>query len=180
MRAGNIGMSPLFIFFNLFAFAYSIFILGPIQYGVKWVFLKAVRGESFQVKDIFSVFDNYLNILLANLLVGAIVVAGFFFLIVPGIVFACKLAFVPYLVMDRKLDPVEAVKQSWNMTSGHSWTIFAMALVSIFIFIGGLLLVGVGAIFAGMWVSAAFAAIYYAVTIKPNGNGNGEIVPQAQ
>jgi hypothetical protein len=31
-------------------------------------------------------------------------------LIVPGIIFACKLAFVPYLVVDRKLEPSKPLK----------------------------------------------------------------------
>ena len=40
---------------------------------------------------------------MASLLVGVIVSIGFILLIVPGIVFACKLAFTPYLVVDRKM-----------------------------------------------------------------------------
>jgi len=39
--------------------------------------------------------------------------------------------------MDKSLDPVKA---SWRMTHGYGWTIFFMAVVSFFIFIGGLIL----------------------------------------
>ena len=155
--------SPAVILLKIFAMAYGIFIIGPLQYGVANVFLKAVRREPFQVKEIFDVFENYLNIILANLLVAAIVIAGFFLLIIPGFIFIVKLAFVPYLVMDKGLDPVEAVKKSWNMTRGVSWTIFFMGFLSIFIYIGGFICLLVGVIFASMWVNSSFAAIYYAV-----------------
>ena len=123
-----VGLTPALILFQLFAMAYGLFVLGPIDYGVNFVYLKAMRAEKFDIKEVFSAFQNYLNVILANLLTAAIVIAGFFLLIIPGIIFACKLAFVPYLVMDKKLDPVEAVKTSWLMTKGHAWTIFLWRL----------------------------------------------------
>ena len=126
-----------------------------------------MRDEKFEIKEVFAGFrENYLNVILAGLLSVAIIIAGFFLLIIPGIIFACKLAFVPYLVMDKNLDPVEAVKASWRMTYGHSWTIFAMGLVSFFIILGGLILLILGVIPAAMWISGAFASLYYAVDSK--------------
>ncbi len=109
-------------------------------------------------------FENYLNVVLASLLHWAIVSTGFFLLVVPGIIFACKLAFVKYLVIDRKLDPVEAVKESWRMTKGHSGKIFLMGLLAIPIVIAGLICFGIGVIPAVMWVRCAFASMYYAVS----------------
>lgn len=70
---------------------------------------------------------NYLTIVLSYLLVAAIVIMGFILLIVPGIIFAIRLAFVPYLVMDKGLEPVAAVEKSWNMTRDHGWAIFGAA-----------------------------------------------------
>jgi len=158
-----VGLSPALVLFQMFAMAYGLFILGPINYGVDYIFLKAMRSEKFDIKEVFAAFQNYLNVILANLLTTAIILAGIFLLIIPGIIFACKLAFVPYLVMDKKLDPVEAVKTSWAMTRGHAWTIFFMGFVSIFIIIGGLILLFIGVFPAAMWVSSAFASLYHSV-----------------
>ena len=95
----------------LFGIAYGVFVAGPIGYGAKWVFLKAVRGERIEVKDIFIVFQrNYWNIVIANVVVGIIVGLGIVMLIVPGIIFACRLAFVPYLVVDREMDVMDALR----------------------------------------------------------------------
>ena len=100
------------------------------------------------------------------LLVGAIVIMGFILLIVPGIVFSIRLAFVPYLVMDKRLEPVAAVEKSWNMTRGHGWALFRMGLLAIPIFCVGLLLLGVGAFFAVIWIYAAIASMYHAVDLE--------------
>ena len=87
---------------GILSWAYSILLTYPIGYGVSFAYLKAARDDPLEVKDMFEVFHNYWNAVLANLLVGVIVVIGFVLLIVPGIIFACKLAFTPYLVVDPK------------------------------------------------------------------------------
>jgi hypothetical protein len=150
-----------------FGICYGVFLMGPIKYGVKWVFLKAVRQEKINIKDMFSVFErNYWNAVLANLLVGIIIGFGIVMLIVPGIIFACRLAFVPYLVMDQKMDVMDALRASWEMTRGHGWSIFAMGLLAIPIIIAGLVVLVVGVFISAMWISAAFAVIYHAVCLE--------------
>ena len=68
--------------------------------------------------------------------------------------------------MDKKLDPIAAVEESWRMTRGHGWTIFFMALTSIFIIFLGALLLIVGIIPAMVWVKSSFASLYHAVSLE--------------
>jgi len=149
---------------SFFVFVYSIFINGPVQYGVAFAYLKAARGDKLEIKDMFEAFRNYWNAVLASLFVCVIVVIGLVLLIVPGIIFACKLAFTPYLVVDRKMAVIEAIEESWRMTGGHAWKVFLIGLLSIPIGIAGLLCFGVGIIISIMWVSLAFASLYHAVS----------------
>ncbi|MEA3477088.1 MAG: DUF975 family protein [Bacteroidota bacterium] len=151
----------------LFGITYGIFVAGPIEYGAKWVFLKAVRGERIEVRDIFVVFQrNYWNVVIANIVVSIIVGLGIFMLIVPGIIFACRLAFVPYLVVDREMDVMDALRVSWDMTRGYGWQIFLMGLLAIPIVILGLICFIVGIFVSVMWISTAFAVMYHAVAKK--------------
>jgi hypothetical protein len=151
----------------LFGIAYGIFVAGPIGYGTKWVYLKAVRGERIEIRDMFVVFQkNYWNAVIANIVVGVIVGLGIVMLIVPGIIFACRLAFVPYLVVDRDMDVMDALRVSWDMTRGYGWQIFFMGFLAFFIVIGGLLALVVGVFVSLMWISAAFATIYHAVELR--------------
>jgi uncharacterized membrane protein len=151
------------VLLKIFALLYTLFIINPIGYGARYVRLKAVRKENFDVKEVFDVFKNYLNVILAALLASSIIIIGLIFLLVPGIIFACRLAFVPYLVMDKKLDPVKAVEESWRLTKGYGWRIFLMVILAFFIGLAGLICLGIGIIFSIIWISVAFAAMYHAV-----------------
>lgn len=147
--------------------AYGTFITGPIHMSTSWVFLKAARREKIEIKDMFSVFErNYWNAVLAGLLKFIIIGIGLVMLLVPGIIFACRLAFVSYLVIDEKMEALEALKASWAMTRGHGWTVFGMGLLVIPIIIAGLICLFFGVFIAGMWISAAFAVLYYSVYNK--------------
>ncbi len=157
--------SALALIIQLFALGFWLLILGPIVWGAAYAMLKAVRGEKPEFLDIFIFQKNYLNIILAHLLVTAIIGVGFL-LIVPGVIFACKLAFVPYLVTDRKMEATEAIRESWRMTTGHAGTIFLMGLLAFPIVLAGALLLGVGIVLAVMWIDLAFAAIFAKVVAK--------------
>ena len=165
------------VMLTIFIAAYSLLVLPVITYGSTRIYLKYMRDEQADIREIVDGFKtNYLNIVLANLLVFAIVGIGFFLLIVPGIVFACRLAFVPYLVMDKGMDPAGAVEKSWTMTRGHGWRIFGMFLLAFPISIIGFCMIFVGLFFAGLWISCAFASLYYAVDTKEQAllNENGK------
>lgn len=175
IEASGLGIGSVFL--GLFSLAFTIFVIAPIGYGVAYVFLKVIRGERFDVADVFTAFqDNYLQVILANLLTMAIVIAGIILLIIPGIIFACKLAFVPYLLMDKKMEAIDAVKTSWSMTRGYTWTIFFIGLLAIPIVLMGFILLIVGVIPAIIWIDGAFAAIYHAVDKELNNTAETEPV----
>lgn len=151
-------------FFGLLAMLYAFLVTPVFQYGAKMIFVQSVRRVKPDFEYLIKGFmENYLSIILANLLVFALVVLGFIALIIPGIIIGCRLAFVSYLVMDKKLDPIEAVETSWRLTKGHGWKIFLMAIISFFIFIFGLMMFFVGIFPAIVWVSSSFATLYESV-----------------
>ncbi len=158
-------VSLFFLPFALFGLAYTFMFLPVIKFGEQYIFLKAMRNEEVDLKFLFEGFrKQYLNIVLANLIVTALFLIGFVMLIIPGIIIACRLSFVTYLVMDKNMDAMKAVEKSWQMTRGYGWTIFGMALISILVFIGGVICFIVGAIVSIMWIHGAFAALYYSIS----------------
>lgn len=159
---GSLGI--LAAFFILLGMLYAFLVVPVFRYGGDFIFVRSVRKIKPDFEYLVKGFmENYLHIILANLLVFALVVMGFFALIIPGIIIGCRLAFVSYIVMDKKLDPIEAVELSWKLTRGHGWQIFFMGFVSIFIVIFGLILLIVGIFPAVMWISASFASLYESV-----------------
>ncbi len=162
---GDWGGSWLFLLpLAFFGLAYAFLFLPVLKYGKDFIFLEAMRDKEIDLKTLFEGFKTkYLNIILANLIVTALVILGFMMLFIPGIIVACRLAFVPYLVMDKDLDAIKAVEKSWQMTRGHGWQIFGMAIISFFVFIAGVIVFFVGAIISLMWIHSAFATLYLAV-----------------
>ncbi|WP_237133887.1 DUF975 family protein [Pseudohongiella sp. O18] len=144
--------------------AYLVLLYPIINYGADMIFLRGVRGDRVEVKSIFDGFENYVNVILASLLTAGLIGIGLVVFIIPGIYVACRLAFVSYLVMDEDLDPIAAVEASWRLTRGHTWRIFLLAIVSIFVFVLGLVLLIVGVFPALIWIKASFAALYLAIT----------------
>ena len=112
------------LYFSLGAFAAWLLLSGPIEYGFDYVCLRAARDEDVAVEDVFQGFRRYLDAVLAHLCVGLIVGVGIIFLIVPGIILACRLSMTSYLVLDEGMSAVDALQESWDMTRGHGWTVF--------------------------------------------------------
>lgn len=148
--------------FEIMIIAYWLLFVPVIEYGADLLFVQAARREAVNVKNIIIGFNDYVTIILANLLTGALVGIATIALIIPGIIVGCRLAFVSYLVMDKGLDPIAAVEGSWKLTRGHGWRIFGLGVTSIFIFFGGLLLFIVGIIPAVIWIKSSFASLYQA------------------
>ncbi len=177
VRDSDAENSPGMIILQILAAVYWLLVFSVVKYGGNLMYLRAIRNEKFEISEMFDGFGkNYINIILANLLTIAIVGLGFVFLIVPGIILACRLAFVSYLVMDKNMEPVAAIEKSWEMTKGHGWQIFGMGLLVIPIVIGGLICFIVGIVFSIIWISAAFASMYHAIDLEEMKELNDEFV----
>lgn len=161
----NIGALGVFAaFFGFLALLYAFLVAPVFKYGGDMIFVQAVRKIKPDFEYLIKGFmENYLHIVLANLLVAALVILGLFALIIPGIIIGCRLVFVSFIVMDKKLDAIEAVELSWRLTRGHGWKIFLMGLASFFILIFGLILLIVGIIPAVIWIGSSFATLYESV-----------------
>lgn len=172
---GGLGdVSPLKIFIEFLALGYWLLFVPVIVYSTNFLFIQAVRNEALDLQNIIIGFKNYLNIVLVHLFVTALIGIALIALIVPGIIVACRLVFVSYLVMDKDLGPIEAVETSWRMTKGHGWRIFLLGLTMIPILIGGFVLCVVGLLPATIWINASFASLYQAVLNEQGRGGTSQ------
>jgi hypothetical protein len=150
------------IFFEIIAFIGTIFITRPIELTASWITLKAVRKKKYKIREVFSVFKrrNYLDIVLGGVLSIIFTVLGLILLIIPGIIVAIRLSFVPYLLFDKEMKAMEAIKKSWKLTRGYSWKILGISLLGVLIFLVGFILLILPAFFALVWITTTFAVFY--------------------
>ncbi len=170
-QTGVAAMTLVALILGIFALAYSLLVVPVFSFGAKLIFVHAARDIRPEFESLVKGFkENYLHIVLANILAAALIIMGFIFLIIPGIIVACRLVFVPYLVMDKKLDPIIAIEESWRLSKGHGWTVFFMAIVSFFIGLIGFAMCFIGIIPAIIWIKGSFASLYEAALQEKNGN----------
>ena len=164
-KFGALGLAAVFL--GMIGLLYFFLLVPVFKYGAKMMFVQSVRQLTPDFDMLINGFrKNYLNIVLANLLVTALVGIGMVCLFIPGIIIACRLAFTPYLVMDKDLDPIRAAEESWRLTRGHGWTIFFMGFISFFIYIAGFICFFIGVLVSDMWVKSSYATLYQSVLIE--------------
>jgi uncharacterized membrane protein len=93
----------------------------------------------------------------AHILTVIAIALGFVALIVPGFILSMGLAFVSYLVVDRGLGPIEAIKESWRITKGHKWQLFLLFLTLL-----GLNVLGALALIIGIFVTVPITMLAFA------------------
>lgn len=102
-------------------------------------------------------FWKYLG---ASILLGLAVAVGFVLLIVPGIIVALMFMFTTFIVIDRELGPIEAMKESNRITHGYKWQLLGFALVLVLINLLGILALVIGLLVTIPVSSLAFAYVY--------------------
>lgn len=123
-----------------------IYIVLPL--GLIKITLKLHDNQKPELTDLLSCFPLFFKQLLASILYNLIVFFGLLLLIIPGIIWAVKFQFYSYLIVDRNLGPIKALKKSVAITRDHKWNLFLLSLILALID-----LLGVTAIFAGLLIA---------------------------
>jgi uncharacterized membrane protein len=131
-------------------------------------------GHTLEPPLLRSPLPQYFNFLLASVLYGVIVAVGFVLLIVPGVIWGLQFAFTGFLVVDRHLDPVQALRESSRLTHGLKGQLLIFALLAFGVNLLGTLAFGIGLLFtvpmtfiASVHVLRALQARAGAVTPTP-------------
>jgi len=171
-------IAPLVIM-TLVMIAASFFTLGilaPVTLAgyMHSILLMIREGREPKVQDVFSHMKLFFPLLLFGILVFLAALIGFSLLVIPGIavvlaVSYCCLYMFP-LMTDRKLGIVDAVKESFSMTTNGSW-IDNLAVFIIFI---GLLALG-STTFIGALFTQPFGTIFL-MSVYDEKKGKGEDV----
>ncbi|MBI3443508.1 hypothetical protein HY008_02470 [Candidatus Woesebacteria bacterium] len=70
-----------------------------------------------------------------SILYFLVVILGLTLLIIPGVIFATWFSFAGFLVMQKNLKPIEALKESRELVRKHFWPVFGRWVIFIVLFI---------------------------------------------
>jgi uncharacterized membrane protein len=138
----------------------SLFIQFAISAGAIAVILKIYDGGKAKIKDILVDPQIVIRYIIASVLYSLIVIAGFILLIFPGFMWMMKYQMFQYFIIDKKMKPIEALKESGKITQGSRWNLFFFFILAALMNLAGMLVFGVG-LFVTMPVTAmSFVWIY--------------------
>lgn len=113
---------------------FSMLVSIPLGYGFNIIFLKYFRtSEDIEFSELFQAFngEQYLRVLGTMLLEGVLIFLGFLLLFVPGVIWACAYAIVPFILKDHpELSYMNALRMSKEMMEGHKMQYFCISLVA--------------------------------------------------
>lgn len=129
-----------------------------ISMAVIQAYITLIRGQKITTETITSVAPKAVNFVVSQILMVLIVLGGFLLFIIPGIIFSIKFMFTPYLVIDKGMGPVEALKASAKMTDGVKWDIVGFLAAAFVLMYSGIL-----ALFVGLLITIPVGTLAYFV-----------------
>jgi len=134
------GKSPLLLILSLI----DIIVRTIITMGLIKISLKFCDNEKAKISDLFSSYPLFFKYLIGSILYVLIILGGLILLIVPGIIWAIQFQFFGYLIIDKGLGPIEALKKSSKITKDAKWNLFLFGILLVLINILGALALLVG------------------------------------
>jgi uncharacterized membrane protein len=112
------------------------------------VALEVTRGVQPEVGDVFKA-DGYGPYIVASIVFGIGFFIGLLLFIIPGIIFAVVFGFYGFVAAERgnAVQPMETLRRAAEITEGHRWQLFGLAIVLFLINLVGALLCGIGLLF---------------------------------
>ncbi len=140
--------------------AIGSFISMAIDIGLIRICLKIYDNHDARFSDLISEFNLLFNFLICSTIYGLIILTGLMLFIIPGIIWAIKYGFSPYIIIDEDVNPIDALKKSACITRGAKGNLFLLGLVLLGINILGLLALIVGVIITIPMTIAALTFLY--------------------
>jgi len=148
--------ATLSIIFGLLGIVVAVFVnIAQVTLGLDFIDEKPA-----DYGDLVSNYQKFWDVLIGSILYFLIVLAGIILLIIPGIYWAVRYHFFAYLIIDKNMKPIEAIKRSGQLTRGVWWHLFVFALAIAGITFIGAILCGIGLLFTTPIVLVSIAYVY--------------------
>lgn len=161
-----------------YVLAFLLWVIGLVM-SIGWIkiSLTLARDQEPDIAELFTHWGFLIPYVLGTLCYALVVFVGFILLIVPGIILLIMLGMYSYLIVDKRLGPIAALKRSRVITRGQKWRLAMMGLVLLLLNLAGLLCLLVGVVVT-LWISIIAAAyVFDRLESSPDVNGSTGIQP---
>jgi hypothetical protein len=132
------------------------------------VYIAGLKNEKVSISEALQGISTYIvNYIVASILIGIASLVSFILFVIPAFFVIPRLVFAPYLVIDKKMDALDAVKASWDMSKGHVAKIYGITGATIAMALLSLTIIGIPfSIYFLIMYSAALAVLYGYISNK--------------
>lgn len=116
-------------------------LLGMVVTKISLDIVDTGRSDLSKLSELLPIVPAYV---IGKLIYGVIVLVGMLLLLIPGFIWAYMFLYIGYLIIDRQIGPIDALKESRAITSGYKWSLALFSLVVALINIGGAICLLVG------------------------------------
>ena len=148
--------------------ASSVLIAGPLEFGMSFICLRAVRSGQVRFEHLIAVLNRYWQVVIATAILWMIIPGALSLLLIPGIYVFCVTRFVPFLLLEDELDGASAIIESYRLSRGHELQLFGICAVGVASTMLGAISI-LGLIPALVWWNLSLASLYHSVARSPEG-----------
>ena len=147
----------------------ALIITGPVTVALAGISLRAVRGEHFELKNLFDGFYNFVNTFLLGLVNSIFIALWSLLFVIPGIIKSLSYSMSYYVMAENpEISGEEARRESIMMMEGNKLRLFKLQLSFIGWYLLSVLTFGILLFWVVPYVQAA-PSIFYE-EIKPRVN----------
>ena len=134
----------------------------PLGMGLGLLGIRRAAGKDTPLSTLWESYSQFIPLAVMLVLMGLLIVGGFFLLVLPGIYLAVAYSFAPYLIVEKNMGVWEALETSRKAITTCWWRYFGLLLIAVLLCIVGTIPLFIGLIWVLPILAIAIGEVFVA------------------
>ena len=134
----------------------------PLGIGLGLLGIRRAAGKDTPLSTLWDPYSQFIPLVVMLVLMGLLIVGGFFLLVLPGIYLAVAYSFAPYLMIEKNMGVWEALETSRKAITTCWWRYFGLLLIAVLLFIVGTIPLLIGLVWVLPIMAIAIGEVFVA------------------
>ena len=134
----------------------------PLGIGLGLLGIRRAAGKDTPLSTLLEPYSQFIPLVVMLVLMGLLIVGGFFLLVLPGIYLAVAYSFAPYLMIEKNMGVLEALETSRKAITTCWWRYFGLLLIAVLLFIVGTIPLLIGLVWVLPIMAIAIGEVFVA------------------
>ena len=134
----------------------------PLGIGLGLLGIRRAAGKDTPLSTLWEPYSQFIPLVVMLVLMGLLIVGGFFLLVLPGIYLAVAYSFAPYLMIEKNMGVWEALETSRKAITTCWWRYFGLLLIAVLLFIVGTIPLLIGLVWVLPIMTIAIGEVFVA------------------